>query len=393
MHQKEKKYLALWHVACREYHRLLSRPLYLFCMVAAPLFCYVFFTTLMDSGLPQDMPVGVVDQDQTATTRQLTRTLDAFQQTAVVAHYPTFNAAREAMQRGDIYGFYYLPRGTSEEAVAQRRPTVSFYTNNTLLIAGSLLFRDMKTMSELASGAVAQASLLARGATEEQAGAWLQPIVIDTQPLNNPWMNYSVYLNNTFMPGILMVLIFMVTVYSIGVEIKERTARQWLRTGRNSIWISLCGKLLPHTAVFFLMGSCYNAYLYGILHFPCNSGILPMLLATLCMVLASQGMGVFMIGLLPTLRLGLSFASLWGVLSFSMCGLSFPVMGMHPTLQALTNLFPLRHYFLIYVDQALNGYPMLYSWPNYVGLLLFMILPFLIALRLKRELIYYRYIP
>ena len=97
MHQKEKKYLALWHVACREYHRLLSRPLYLFCMVAAPLFCYVFFTTLMDSGLPQDMPVGVVDQDQTATTRQLTRTLDAFQQTAVVAHYPTFNAAREAM--------------------------------------------------------------------------------------------------------------------------------------------------------------------------------------------------------------------------------------------------------------------------------------------------------
>ena len=130
---------------------------------------------------------------------------------------------------------------------------MSFYTNNTLLIAGSLLFRDMKTMSELASGAVAQASLLARGATEEQAGAWLQPIVIDTQPLNNPWMNYSVYLNNTFMPGILMVLIFMVTVYSIGVEIKERTARQWLRTGRNSIWISLCGKLLPHTAVFFLM--------------------------------------------------------------------------------------------------------------------------------------------
>ena len=104
-------------------------------------------------------------------------------------------------------------------------------------------------------------------------------------------------------------------------------------------------------------------------------------------------MGVFMIGLLPTLRLGLSFASLWGVLSFSMCGLSFPVMGMHPTLQALTNLFPLRHYFLIYVDQALNGYPMLYSWPNYVGLLLFMILPFLIAPRLKRELIYYRYIP
>lgn len=387
------KHKALWNVMKREYRRLVSRPLYLFCMVVAPLFCYVFFTTLMDSGLPQDMPVGIVDQDQTSMTRQLARTLDAFQQSKVVARYASFDEARRAMQRNEIYGFYYIPEGTTVEAQAQRRPTVSFYTNNTLLIAGSLLFKDMKTMSELASGAVVQATLLAKGATEQQAMAYLQPIVIDTHPLNNPWLNYSVYLNNTFAPGVLMLLIFMVTVFSIGVEIKERTARQWLRMGNNSIWISLAGKLLPHTVIFFLMGIFYNVYLYGFLHYPCHSGIWPMLLATLCLVLASQGMGILMIGTLPTLRLGLSFASLWGVLSFSMCGLSFPLMGMHPTLQALANLFPLRHYFLIYVDQALNGYPMIYSWTNYVALLLFMLLPFLIAHRLKGALIYYKYVP
>ncbi len=387
------KYKALWNVMKREGKRLVSRPLYLFCMVVAPLFCYVFFTTLMDSGLPQDMPVGVVDEDLTTTSRQLARNLDAFEQTAVVAHYPNVSEARQAMQRGDIYGFYYIPEGTTAKVQAQRQPKVSFYTNNTLLIAGSLLYKDMKMMSELASGAAARSVLYAKGATEDQAMGFLQPIVIDTHPLNNPWINYSVYLNNTFTPGVLMLMIFMVTVFSIGVEIKDRTARQWLRTGNNSIWISLAGKLLPHTAVFFLMGVLYNVYLYGFLHFPCNSGIGPMLLATLCLVLASQGMGILMIGVLPTLRLGLSFASLWGVLSFSMCGLSFPAMGMHPTLQALANLFPLRHYFLIYVDQALNGYPMIYSWTNYVALLLFMMLPFLIAHRLKAALIYYKYVP
>lgn len=387
------KYKALWNVMKREGKRLVSRPLYLFCMVVAPLFCYVFFTTLMDSGLPQDMPVGVVDEDLTTTSRQLARNLDAFEQTAVVAHYPNVSEARQAMQRGDIYGFYYIPEGTTAKMQAQRQPKVSFYTNNTLLIAGSLLYKDMKMMSELASGAAARSVLYAKGATEDQAMGFLQPIVIDTHPLNNPWINYSVYLNNTFTPGVLMLMIFMVTVFSIGVEIKDRTARQWLRTGNNSIWISLAGKLLPHTAVFFLMGILYNVYLYGFLHFPCNSGIGPMLFATLCLVLASQGMGILMIGVLPTLRLGLSFASLWGVLSFSMCGLSFPAMGMHPTLQALANLFPLRHYFLIYVDQALNGYPMIYSWTNYVALLLFMMLPFLIAHRLKAALIYYKYVP
>lgn len=385
--------MALWQIMKRECRRMAARPLYLFCMVIAPLFCYIFFTTLMGSGLPANMPVAVVDLDNTSTSRNLVRNLDAFEQTAVVARFGSVAEARSAMQRGEIYGFFYIPKGLSADAQNRQQPTLSFYTNNSYLIAGSLLFKDMKMMSELASGAATRSVLYAKGATEDQAMAFLQPIVIDTHPLNNPWLNYSVYLCNTLIPGVLMLLIFMVTVYSIGVEIKDRTAHEWLRMGNNSIYIALTGKLLPHTVVFFLMGVFYNVYLYGYLHFPINSGILPMLFATLLMVLASQCCGIFMIGVLPTLRLGLSFASLWGVISFSISGFSYPVMAMHPVLQAWSNLFPLRHYFLIYVDQALNGYSMAYSWVNYVALLLFMMLPFLIANRLKEALIYYKYIP
>lgn len=393
MRERQHKYRALWQIMKRECKRMVARPLYLFCMVIAPLFCYIFFTTLMDSGLPTNLPIGVVDLDDTSTSRNLVRNLDAFEQTGITAHFPSMAEARNAVQRGKIYGFYYIPRGLSADAQAQRQPKVSFYTNNSYLIAGSLLFRDMKMMSELAAGSATRSVLYAKGLTEDQAMAYLQPIVIDTHPINNPWLNYSVYLSNTLIPGVLMLLIFMVTVYSIGVEIKDRTAREWLRMGNNSIYLSLAGKLLPHTFVFFLMGIFYNVYLYGFLHFPLNSGILPMLFATLLMVLASQCCGIFMIGVLPTLRLGLSFASLWGVVSFSISGFTFPVMGMHPVLQALSNLFPLRHYFLIYVDQALNGYSMAYSWVNYVALLLFMMLPFLIVNRLKEALIYYKYIP
>lgn len=383
----------LLRVVRRECRRFVSRPLYLFCMVIAPLFSYLLFATMMGSGLPTDLPVGVVDQDGTSTTRMVVRNLDAFQQTKIVAHYPDFAAARKAMQRGDIYGFFYIPKGTTTEAMGAEQPRVSFYTNNSYLIAGSLLFRDMKTMGELASGAVARETLYAKGYTEAQAMAALQPIVIDTHPLNNPWLNYSVYLCNTLLPGVLMLLIFMVTVYSIAVEVKDGTANELLATSGDSIYVALVGKLLPQTMVFFLMAIFYNVYLYGYLHFPCNSGIGPMILASLLFVIASQAMGIFMVGVFPTLRLSLSFASLWGVISFSISGFTFPVMAMHPMLQALSNCFPLRHYFLIYVDQALNGYPMFYSWQSYVGLLLFLFLPFLVLPRLKHAMKTYIYIP
>ena len=87
-------------------------------------------------------------------------------------------------------------------------------------------------MSELAGGAIGRATLYAKGATEDQAMAFLQPIVIDSHVLNNPWLNYSVYLSNTIIPGILMLLIFMTTVYTIGSEMKTNTQKRMDGHGR-----------------------------------------------------------------------------------------------------------------------------------------------------------------
>ena len=380
-------------IAKREVFRLTSQPIYLFCMVIAPIFCFVFFSTLMEKGLPSNLPAGVVDLDNTATTRNIIRNLDAFQEIKIVAHYESVSQARKAIQRGEIYSFYYIPRGTTEKALANRQPKVSFYVNYSYLIAGSLLYKDQRTMSELASGAIGRATLYAKGATESQAMAFLQPIVIETHALNNPWLNYSVYLCNTLFPGLLMLLIFLTTVYALGTELKENTAGQLMKESGNSIVTALTGKLFPHTIVFFIIAVFYNVYLYGFLHYPCNSGIFPMLLAGLLLVLASQAFGVFLFGLFGSLRLAMSAASLWGVISFSISGFTFPVMAMHPTLQALANLFPLRHYFLIYVDLALNGYPLIYAWHSVVALLIFMLLPFFILKKLRTAMLHYVYIP
>ncbi len=380
-------------IARRELRRMASKPIYWFCMIAAPLFCFVFFTSLMAEGLPTDMPLGLVDNDNTTTSRSLARNLDAFEMTSIKEQYANVTEAREAVQRGDIYGFYYIPKGTTRKAQRQELPVVSFYTNYSYLVAGSLLYRDMRTMSELASGAASRTVLYAKGATERQAMAFLQPIVIDSHAINNPWLNYNVYLSNVILPGLLMLFIFMVTVFSIGTEVKHNTVHDWLIMARGSMFHALAGKLLPQTLIFFLIGIAFAIGLYGVLHFPCHCGLPTMLLVMFLGIIGAQGLGVFMFAMLPTLRLSLSFASLWGVISFSICGMSYPVMAMHPTLQGLSYLFPLRHYFLLYVNCALDGYPLMNAAPYVVGLLLFAMLPLLLLRRLKKMLLVVPYIP
>ena len=157
-------FVRLCRIAGRECLRMVLMPRCLFSMVLPPLVCYALFTTLMDAGLPTRLPAGVVDLDNSFTSRQVVRNLDAFQHTDIVAHYPSVTEADEAMRRGDIYAFYYLPQRMEEEILSGRQPMVSFYLNYAYLVAGSLLYKDMRTLSELADASVVQAGLYARGA-------------------------------------------------------------------------------------------------------------------------------------------------------------------------------------------------------------------------------------
>ncbi len=382
-----------WGLFSREWKRMARQPIYIFCMVLAPLFCYYFFTSLMKQGLPEDLPMGLVDEDHTATTRTLARNLNSFQMSDITQEYANVTDARRAVQRGEIYGFYLIPHGTTKQAQLQRVPTVSFYTNYSYLVAGSLLYRDMRMMSELASGAASRKVLYAKGATEKQAMAYLQPVVIDMHAVGNPWLNYNIYLSNIIIPGMLGIFIFMTSVYSLGTELKFGSSDELMKSSNDSIVVALTSKLIPQSIVFLLMGTIYVLLLYGYLHFPCNCGITRMWCVMALFVLACQGLGVFMFTMLPTLRMGLSAASLWGVISFSISGMSFPVMAMHPILQGLSYLFPLRHYYLLYVNSALDGYALANAWPFVLSMVGFMILPIPFLGRLKKVMKTYAYEP
>lgn len=376
----------------REFLRMAERPVYWFVMVIAPLGVYAFFVLLMQSGLPSNLPVGLVDLDGTSTTRNIARNLDAFQRTHIVANYANMGEARRAMQRGDIYAFFFIPKNTTEKANRQEQATVSFYVNYSYLIASSLTYQDLRMMSELASGAAARKVLFAKGATEDQAMAYLQPVVMDTHPINNPWLNYNVYLSNTIVPGMLLLFVALLTAYSIGTEIKDSTAQEWMRLAKGSIKRALWAKLVPQFTIFWLMGAIYVLLFYAVLHFPCHCGIPVMLGAMTMLVLAGQGLGLLFFGITPSLRMSMSLTSLWSVLSFSMCGMTFPVMAMHPAVQGLAVLFPLRHYFLIYVNCALNGFPWQYAFWNFFALLLFATAPLLMLPRIKYSVLNYTYV-
>lgn len=383
---------SILEVMRREWGILSTRPIYFFGMILAPFLTAFLLLYMMAGGLPQDMPVAVVDEDGSATSRALVRSLDAFQSSRVSLRALSMPEALSAMRRGEVYAIYHIPRGLQAHAGSARQPKIHYYTNGSYLMAGSFTFRDMKMLSELASAKVGLQTGQARGRTEEQIMGAIQPIRVQLEVMSNPWLNYSAYLTTTILPGVLQLMIFLITSYSIGVEIKRRTARSWLAAAGGSMARALVGKLLPHTLIFLLVGWSLQGLLYGWMGYPLQSSWWSMAGAMLALVLSAQSLGAFFVALIPILRMSLSLGSLLGMLSFSISGMSIPVSTMSPAVQALSHIFPLRYYYQIGINQALVGAPWVEAMPLYLGLLAFLLLPLVTLPRLRHYLLHMDYI-
>jgi len=377
----------------RELLILLRHPIYIICMVALPVFVTLFFTSLMNEGQPVEMPIGIVDNDNTTVTRKLTRMIDSFQSSRVVAHYPTIDEARKSVQRNEIYGFIYFPEHMTQDLLSARQPKMSIYYSNVSLTAGALLYKEMKVLCNLGSAAVGQSTLLAKGATKQQATAFLQPITLDAHNIGNPWVNYNIYLSTMFIPTCLLLFVFLMTAYSLGTEIKFGTHKQWLQMADDNFALALFTKLFPQTIIFLFTMSVCMVYMFGILHFPAPGGMPHLIFLCTLSIIAAQGFAVFMFGLVPSLRMAMSICSLWGVLSFSMVGTTYPIFAMDAPLQAMAWLFPMRHYYLIYQLCVFNDYPLADASSAIIALLCFTILPAFVIRRMKKAFNEFGYQP
>ena len=377
----------------RELRRLTSRKIYIFMMLIVPLGCSFFLLNLMNEGLPLKVPVGMVDLDHSSLSRKVGRSLSASELIDISSDLEDFHSAMEKVRSGEIYGFFLIPRDFQKKAIGGSTPTLSFYSNMAIFVPGSLSYKGFKTIAVTTSGGIVKTTLVGAGADETTAGSLIQPMVIRTHPLNNPWTNYAIYLCQSFIPCLLALIVLLVTVFSICQEHKTGSSVEWLREAGGNMAMALLGKLLPQTLIFTAVGVALQSVMFGYLHFPLTNHPLHMILAMFLLVAACQGFAVFITEMLPNLRIALSVMSLTGILCFSIAGFSFPVEKMYGGVAIFSYLVPIRYYFLIYIDQALNGIPIYYSRLYYIALLIFMLLPALSLRRLKKQCINPVYVP
>ena len=364
----------------------MRRPIYWVAFFILPLFCFMLLTSLMQEGLPSKVPAAMVDKDGSSLSRKVTQNLGGMQMVDLVEACNSYTEARHLMQKGDIFGFFIIPENFERDLLSGRKPVITFYTNMTYFVPASILFKTFKTTALYTKAGVAMTVLESVGASPNEVTPLLLPINIQARGIHNPGLNYAIYLCNSFLPGVLELMIFLVTCFSLGQEIKYGTSSKLLAMADGSIVKALAAKLLPQTIIWIVIAIFLEAWLFGINGYPVYGSWFWLTLSEIMFVFACQGWAIFFFGVLPNLRLSLSVSALLGILAFSVAAFSFPVQSMYGAIGIFSWILPVRYNFLIYIDQALNGLPIYYSRVWFVGYIVFMILPFTMLWRIKREM-------
>lgn len=373
--------------------QLCTRKIFIFAMIVVPVMMCVFFITLLQEGLPVRVPTAVVDLDHSQMSRSLIRNLKAQQLVDVTTEVESYDKAMEAMRRTDVYGFYVIPANFQRDALAGQTPTLNYYSNMAYFIPGTFSYKGYKSVAVVTAAALVKDAAGSKGVSERTVNALVQPVAIDVNAINNPWPNYSLYMTPSFVAGTLELMIVLITIMTITYEVKLNTAHRWLQTAGGSMVTALTGKLLPQTLIWLIVAWCCQALMYSwggfVLHCPLWQAMFIMAL----FVVACQGIGVFIAGLVPNPRFALSVGALVMMLGFSVTGISFPVEKMYGAIGIFSYIYPMRWFFLAHVSQALNGLPLYYSRVAIAVMALMPFLGFLVLPRLKKAMQRCIYVP
>lgn len=373
-----------WAVLQRELVRMTHQPIYLTLMLVLPLLSFAFFALLFNQGVARDIPIAILDEDHTTLSRKVAQMIDDTPTAMVAYDIQDIDEGERLMREGRVMAIVQIPAFFEKCILSNTQTHIENYVSGTNITVNGLLSKDIQTAVTTFSAGIQLQLLTKQGLTERQAMAQLMPVRFDRHVLFNPYINYGYYLSPSFLPMMLLIFVVLTTVFSIGTELKNATAREWLRTTDDSVGAALLGKTLPVTVAMFLLSLVMFVIIFKVVGTPLNGSLWVILTGTLLFIMSYQAISVLIVSLLANLRLSLSIGGGYSVLAFTFSGLTFPIMAMWEPMQWLSRLFPFTYYTDLFVDQMLRGAPVVCSLPDLGWMALFVVLPLLCLPRLKR---------
>ncbi len=349
----------------------LGEPWLRLLMLWLPPVLFFLLWAIMSAGQARDLPIAVVDLDNSPLSRSLVRHYDLSPTLAVAERFDDVAQAGAALRAGTVYALVVLPAGLEADTRRGRLPQVTAQVNNQFLLVG----RMINSALTLAHGdAVTRLKVrvgLAESGAASLALAAAAPYALRLVPLYNGNTDYARFLVSAMLPAAWQILTVAAAVLALATTRRLSGLQDW--PGRRPI-AALLATLLPPFTLLAAHGLLFTVALHLGLDWPMRGSWVVLVAAQLLASSAMVSAGALCYFITQDGARGLSLAAAYSAPGLAFMGVTYPASDMNPLAALWRQLMPVSHYIEIHMAQAHDGAAPLASQPQFAALAAFLLL-------------------
>ncbi|CAM3716871.1 ABC transporter permease [Xenorhabdus thuongxuanensis] len=193
---------------------MLEKPMWLLLIVSLCVMSLVYIRPSL-----WDLPIAVIDQDNSHASRTLIRRIDSMAKVAPQIYSNLDDARRDMLQR-TIFAIIIVPVDFEKRLLSGQNVTVPVYGDATNRLANGQIQQDLALAYQQLLSEYNGKLLLQSGFSIEQVKTLLQPIRSETIGLFNPGVSYAAII----FPGLLVMLLqhsLLVACVRVSITLRE----------------------------------------------------------------------------------------------------------------------------------------------------------------------------
>jgi ABC-2 type transport system permease protein len=324
---------------------------------------------IFSAGIARDLPIGIVDHDNSSMSRSLIRNYDASPSLAVTTYFSVSEDASIALREASIYALVIIPHDLEKNTLLGKAPQVTAFYNSQFILIGKLINSGLLSAhgTYVAQIETFKDLINTHGNLEHAIGEAL-PISSQISALFNASTDYGQFLVTAVIPAMWQIIIMVTIVLFWAKTLREKSVNSWLS---QLDFMQELVKLIPYVLVFWLQGIVYISIFYGTLQWPMHGSWLLLILAQLLLVIACLSVTTLFFFVTLDATRAMSLVAGFSAPAFAFMGVTFPTTDMPFLAQLWRALLPVSHYINIQIHQVNYGSSFNASLSDFLSLILF----------------------
>lgn len=231
--------------------------------ILGPLAYFLLYPTPYENDVVRSQKITIIDEDNTQLSRKFAFLANSSSEVQVKGYATSLKEAQNMLERGEVFGILYIPKGFERDAYLQSAPTLSFLANSSyFLIYGSIINGLYQATQELNPEIKVKQQILYGDYALKESNHMLQKdlLILHSSPLFNSSLGYINYaLAAVFVVILHQMLVVGMGIFGASYTYGANTPILSLLFARMILFALIC---IPLFAFYFGFGFAY----YGIHH-------------------------------------------------------------------------------------------------------------------------------